>query len=86
MEWLNGGNFHRSKEASAGWGKSSLQEDLFHVFMAIVEGFDDQLTWPNENDIAELSNAFFPAFCGCVAIADVKEFQIVKYKDPIMER
>jgi hypothetical protein len=86
LEWLNDGIFHRSREARAGWGKSSLQEDLIHFLMAIVEGLDNQLQWPDENRRMELSNIFPGIFRGCIGMADVKEFQVVKSKDPIKER
>jgi hypothetical protein len=37
--WLNDGNFHNwTRQVEAGWGTSSLQEDLVHVLIAIVEG------------------------------------------------
>jgi hypothetical protein len=42
------GNFQRTSKTMGGWGKSSLQEDLIHVLMALVEGLDDQLMWPDE--------------------------------------
>jgi hypothetical protein len=41
--WLNDGNFHKTREVEAGWGKSSLQEDLDHVLIAIIEGFENQV-------------------------------------------
>jgi hypothetical protein len=39
-------------------GKSSLQEDLTHVLIAIVEGLDDQIQWPDRNRRRELTNVF----------------------------
>jgi hypothetical protein len=70
-------------EARAGWGKSSLQEDVIHVLMTIVEGLDDQLIWPDKTCTRELSNVFLGICCGCIGIADVKEYQVIKFKDPI---
>jgi hypothetical protein len=70
LEWLNDGNFHRSREARAGRGKSSLQEDVIHVLMAIVEGLDDQLVWPDKTHRRELSNVFLEF------VADVLELQM----------
>ena len=58
LRWLNDGNFHRSREAEADWGKSSLQEDLVHVLTAIVKGLDDQIQWPDESHRWELVNVF----------------------------
>jgi hypothetical protein len=86
LRWLNDGNFHRSREAEAGWGKSSLQEDLVHVLIAIVEGLDDQIQWPDENHRRELANVFPGIFHGCIGVGDVKEYQIEKPKDRIKEK
>jgi hypothetical protein len=86
LEWLNDGNFHRSREARAGWGNSTLQDDVIHVLMVIVEGLDDQLVWPDKIRRRELSNVFPGIFRGCIGIADVKEYQVIKLKDPIKER
>jgi hypothetical protein len=86
LEWLNDGNHHRTRESRAGWGKSSLHEDKIHVLLAIVEGLDDQLQWPDHICRAELANVFPGIFSGCIDIADVKEYQVVKYKDSVKER
>jgi hypothetical protein len=53
-----------------------------------VEGLDDQLQWLDENCHAELANVFTGIFKGCIgiAVADVKEYQVVKYKDTVKER
>jgi hypothetical protein len=48
LKWLNDSNFHRTREIETGWSKSSVHCDLEHVLMTIVEGLDDQLSWPNE--------------------------------------
>jgi hypothetical protein len=64
LEWLNDGNLHRSREARASRGKSSLKEDVIHVIMAIMEGLDDQLVWSDKNHRRELSNVFPGFFCG----------------------
>jgi hypothetical protein len=45
--------------------------------MAIVEGLDDQLQWPNEQRRAEMANIFQGIFHGCIGVADVKEYQVV---------
>ena len=47
FEWLNDGNFYRTREADIGYGKSSIQEDTVHVLQAIVEGLEDELQWPD---------------------------------------
>jgi hypothetical protein len=54
--------------------------------MAIVEGLDDQLQWPNEQHRAELANVFQGIFNGCIGVNDVKEYQVVKFQDPVKER
>ena len=86
LRWLNDGNFHRSREAEAGWGKSSLQEDLVHVLTAIVEGLEQEIQWPDENRRRELANIFPGIFRGCIGVGDVKEYQIEKPKDRIKEK
>ena len=86
LEWLNEGTFHRTRESRAGWAKSSIHDDVIHVLTAIVEGLDDQLQWPDENHRGELANVFPGIFNGCIGIADVKEYQVVKYKDTVKER
>jgi hypothetical protein len=86
LRWLNDGNFHRSREAEAGWGKSSLQEDLVHVLIAIVEGLEDEFQWPDENHRRELANIFPGFFRGCIGVGDVKEYHREKPKDRIKEK
>lgn len=86
LKWLNDGNFHRTREADFGWSKTSLQWDLEHVLHAIVEGLDDELKWPNEQRRQELANVYPGVFNGCIGVGDVKEYQVVKYKDPVKER
>jgi hypothetical protein len=51
-----------------------------------VEGLDDQLQWPDGIHRAELPNIFPGIFNGCIGIADVKEYQVVKYKDHVKGR
>jgi len=84
--WLNDGLHYRSRECETGWGKSSLQVDLVHVLIAIVEGLDDQVQWPDHNRRRELANVFQGVMKGCIGIADVKEYQIEKPTDKIKER
>jgi hypothetical protein len=86
LKWLNDGNFYKTRETETGWGKSSLQEDTVHVLEAIVEGLDDELQWPNAECRQELGNVFQGIFHGCIGIADVKEFQVIKHKNLEKER
>ena len=86
LKWLNDGNFHRTREADFGWSKTSLQRDLEHVLRAIVEGLDDELQWPGADRRAELANVYPGIFHGCIGVGDVKEFQVVKFQDPVKER
>ncbi len=65
--------------------KSSLLEDNVHVLRAIVEGLDDELQWPVAARRQELANVFPGMFHGCVGVADVKEYQVVKYLDTVKE-
>jgi hypothetical protein len=55
LKWLNDGMFYRTRETEVGWGKSSLQEDCEHVLIAIIEGLEDELKWPNEEERAQLT-------------------------------
>jgi hypothetical protein len=86
LEWLNDGAFHRTQGFWAGWSKSSMHEDVLHVLYAIIEGLDDQLKWPDENRQQELANFYNGIFHGCIGLADVKEYQIVKSKELVKER
>ena len=86
LKWLNDGNFYRTRETETGWGKSSLHEDTSHILRAIVEGLDGELQWPDEERRRELSSVFPGIFRGCIGVSDVKEYQVVKYKDCERER
>ena len=55
LKWLNDGVFYRTRETEVGWGKSSLQEDCEHVLIAIIEGLEDELKWPDEEERAQLT-------------------------------
>jgi hypothetical protein len=86
LKWLNDSNFFRTREAEIDLGKSTIHEDTVHVLEAIVEGLDDQFQWPDAEKRQELASVFPGMFHGCVGIADVKEYQVVKYLDPVKER
>jgi len=64
----------------------SLQCDLEHVLRAIVEGLEDELQSPGVDRRAELTNVYPGNFHGCIGVGDVKEFQVVKFQDPVKER
>jgi len=83
--WLSDGLHCHSHDCETGWGKSSLQEDLIHVLIAIVEGLDDQIQWLDHNHRRELANVFQGVMKGCIGIADIKEYQIEKPTDKIKE-
>jgi hypothetical protein len=82
LRWLNDGLFYRSREVDTGYAKSSVQEDLVHVFLAIVEGLDE----PDENRRRELAEVFPGILSGCIGVGDVKEYEIEKLKDPVKEK
>jgi hypothetical protein len=49
----------------------------------MIEGLDEHMQWPSEQHREELANQFTGIFHGCIGIADVKEYQIIKYIDPV---
>ncbi len=53
---------------------------------AIVEGLDNELQWPDAVRRQELANVFPGMFHGCVGVADVKEYQVVKHQDTVKEQ
>jgi hypothetical protein len=79
---LNDGNFFRTREAETGIGKSTIHEDTVHVLDTIVEGLDDQLQWPDVEKRQDLAAVFPGMFCGCVVVANVKEYPVVKVFGP----
>jgi hypothetical protein len=83
---VNDGLFYRSREADTCHAKSSVQEDLFHVLTAIVEGLDEHLSWPDENHRHELDVTFSWHLSGCIGVCDVKEYEIEKPKDCTLEK
>jgi hypothetical protein len=74
------------REVDFGWSKTSLQWDLEHVLQAIVEGLDDDLPWSDEEQRQEWANVYPGIFNSCIGIASIKEYQVVKFKDPVKER
>ena len=87
LKWLNDGNVFRTREAEIGWSKSAIQEDLMHVLMAVIEGLDNQLKWPNAIERRRIieSSRDEVIFRGCIGIGDVKEIPILRPKDPWRE-
>jgi hypothetical protein len=51
-----------------------------------VEGLEDELEWPDAEKRQELAAVFPGMFHGCIGLADVKEYQVVKYLDPVKGR
>jgi len=51
-----------------------------------VEGFEDELQWPDAEKRQELGAVFPGMFNGCIGVSDVKEYQVVKYLDTVKER
>ncbi len=47
---------------------------------------DDELQWPDAVRRQELANVFPGMFHDCVGVADVKEYQVVKYLDTVKEQ
>ncbi len=51
-----------------------------------MEGLEDELQWPDAEKRQELPAVFPGLFHGCIGVADVKEYQVVKHLDPVKER
>ena len=45
-----------------------------------MEGLEDELQW------ADKRQQLAAVFSGCIGVADVKEYQVVKYLDAVKER
>lgn len=86
LEWLNTGKYFRSQEADTGWGKSSLQEDNIHVLIAIMEGLEDQIAWPDHNRRAALALIHPGIFRNLIGVMDIKEHECDKPKNADKER
>jgi hypothetical protein len=83
---LNDGLFYRAREADTGYAKSSIQEDMAHVPLAIVEGLDEHLTWPDDNPRRELAAVLPGILSGCIGVGAVKEYEIKKPKHSVKEK
>jgi len=78
LEWFNEGTFYRTRGSQADWSKSSMQEDLLHAMEAIIEGLDEHLQWPDQQQHMEGSaNQCSDIFHGCIGIADDREYDSV---------
>ncbi len=86
LQWLNDGLFYKTREADTGYAKSSVHEDLVHVLLAIVEGLDEHLTWPDDNRRRELAAVFPGTLNGCIGVGDMKEYEIEKPTDPVKDK
>jgi hypothetical protein len=86
LRWLCSGECFRQEEFAAGWGKSSLHEDLPHVLGAIIEGLDFCIKWPNAAQRHRLANQHKGIFQGCVGVMDVTEIKCKRPKDSKEER
>jgi hypothetical protein len=47
---------------------------------------EDELQWPDAEKRQQLAAVFSGMFNGCIGVADVKEYQVVKVLDPVEER
>jgi hypothetical protein len=55
----------------AGWSKSALAEDLPHVLEAIIEGLDNEVSWPDAAERATLAQEHPGIFHNCIGIVDI---------------
>ena len=78
--WLSGREF-KNIAFETGWSKSSIAEDIPHVLRAIIEGLDDEVQWPNEEQRHVLATQFDGIFSNCIGIIDGWECQINKSKN-----
>jgi hypothetical protein len=74
------------KEAETILGKSNLCEDKVHVLQAILKRLKDERKWPDIEKKQELGAVFPGLFYCCVSAEEVKEYQVVRYLDPVKER
>jgi len=51
-----------------------------------VDGLEDELQWPDAEKRQQLAAVLPGMFHGCIGVADVKEYLVAKYLDPVMER
>jgi len=61
-------------------------ENTVHVLQAIVDGLEDELQWPDAEKRQQLAAVLPGMFHGCIGVADVKEYLVAKYLDPVKER
>jgi len=46
----------------------------------------DELQWPDAENRQQLAAVFPGMFSGCIGVADVKEYQVVKNLDPAIRK
>jgi hypothetical protein len=51
-----------------------------------VKGLEDELQWLDAEKRQQLATVFPGMFSGCIGMADVKEYQVMKYLDTLKER
>lgn len=84
--WLCTNAEYRQMEFYFGWSKHVLQLDIIHVLLAIINGLDNFIVWPNAQERLTLSTVNTGILKGCVGIVDACEFPIDKSKNKEIER
>jgi hypothetical protein len=63
----------------------ALHVDLPHLFLAIVEGLDAEIQWPDAAQRKTLATTCTGIFHHCVGIMDITEVNIKRSKDLSIE-
>jgi hypothetical protein len=87
LGWCSEVSLFLEQLAWSAWfgSKSALAEDLPHVLEAIIEGLDDEVSWPDAAERATLAQEHPCIFHNCIGIVDIWERDINKSKDPDKE-
>ena len=83
--WLATGLEYRQMEFFFGWSKTSIQKEIKHILLAIIEGLDHFMQWPNENERAAMASTYDGIMKNCIGIIDATEQPCRKSKNKNIE-
>ena len=86
LDWLANGGTMMQFEFKSGWSKSSMNEDIPHILLCIIEGLDDEIKWPDTEERTMLANLNNLVFKNCIGIADIMESPIFKSQNSTHEK